>query len=107
MRTFKKILACILAVLLTVTILPLSVFAAPPAEEGSGASATPGYALEGNKPDGTVTVTLSLDKLRELLEDPTDVAKLLDELKGFVEIKGNVITLAELMELVPLDNVME
>ena len=108
MRTFTKILACILAVLLTVTILPLSVFADTPAAEVSAApAAASGYALEGNQPDGTVTVTLSLEKLRALLSDPTDVSKLVSELKDFVDVKGNVITLGELMELVPLDSMME
>ena len=108
MRTFRKILACFLAVVLTVTILPLSVFADPPAaEEPAAPAAASGYALPGNVPDGTVTVTLSLDKLRELLSDTSDLSGLLDSIKDFVEVNGNVITLEELMEIVPMQSLFD
>lgn len=100
MKTFKKILAVILSAVMLLTLFPLSVFANDPAP-------APGMVVPGEKGtglDGTVTVSLSASGLAAVLRSLDDEDALLDALKSMIRKEGSLITVEELLEIIPMDD---
>lgn len=102
MKKFKKVLAVILSAVMLLTLFPLSVFADP--------SPAPNSVVQGAKgtgTDGTVTVLLSASGLSAALRSLDDEDAFLDAVKSMVRREGSLLTVEELLEVIPMDDFLD
>ncbi len=101
MKLFKKVLSVVLAAMLLLTLIPLSVFAD---DSTSGATVTQGEI--GTGADGTVTIAVSASQLSALLRSLDDEDALKDALKAMITREGSLISIDELIDVIPMDNLI-
>ncbi len=106
MKIFQRALAMVLALILSFAVLPLGTFASEPwIEVGSGTQSTPGSDPE--NPNPAIIVKVNVDKLVEILQSSGISSALIAEIQSGIVIDIpsllNVITIEELLEIIPAD----
>ncbi len=110
MKIFQRALAMVLALIMSFAVLPLGTFASeePWIEVGSGTQSTPGADPE--NPNPAIIVKVNVDKLVEILKTTGVSSELLAEITSGIVIDIpsllNVITIKELLEIIPADAVL-
>ena len=105
MKLLQKILAVILSMALVLVAFPFAVFADKPDPKQVE---TPRYTSDiGVGASGSVTITLSLSTISELLGALGDRDELKAKLEAMMVKEGDLITIGDIMEIVPFEAVLE
>ena len=116
MKTFNKVLAVILSLVMLLSVVPVAVFANESganqtqtgnnSNDGSNVVATP--APKGDGSDGTITLNLDAKALAAALTGEKSVEALKELIKDAIDrSETDVITKADLLALVPVESIMK
>ncbi|MBE6530011.1 MAG: hypothetical protein E7680_05380, partial [Ruminococcaceae bacterium] len=108
MKLFQKILVVILSVTMVFSAFPFAVFANDvDSEPDPREIVTPRYEDDiGVGKDGSITVTLSTQAIMDILSAIGDTDALKEKLGELLEMEGDLITLSDIMEIVPFDAIL-
>ncbi len=104
MKTFHKVLAMILSLVMLLSVVPVAVFAAEPT--GDVNPETSEQVILGTGADGTITLKLNADALVTALKGEKSLEALVALLKDAIDrSEPDTITKADLLELIPVDGI--
>jgi len=111
MKTFNKVLAVILSLVMLLSVVPVAVFAS---ESGSntgsgstGSSTLAAPALRGNGADGTLTLNLDAEALVDALKGEKSFEALTALLKDAIDrSEADTLTKADVLALIPVEGII-
>ena len=100
MKVFQKVLAILLSAVMILSLVPISVFAAP---AGGGVTQGP----KGTGADGTVTVSVSASQLAALIRALGDSDEAVDKVRDMISREGSTVTVGEIVDILPVGNMID